>query len=152
MKNIVVIVVLIMLAGCGSHKPVDLTEQKSSAVNKLETVKIEKGALTSVIKLPGELKPFQKVDIYPRVNGFVKEMNVDRGSEVHTGQILMTLEAPELDEQVQAAQGKLLQSRETMNASNDRYMRLAAAAKTPGAVSDLDLINARSKYQADSAF
>jgi RND family efflux transporter MFP subunit len=64
----------------------------------------------------------------------------------------MTLEAPELDEQFEAAQGKLLEARETLNASNDRYMRLAAAAKTPGAVSDLDLINARSKYEADSAF
>ena len=31
-------------------------------------------------------------------------------------------------------------------------MRLSAASKTPGAVSELDLINARSKYQADSAF
>ena len=151
MKNIVAVGFLIALAGCGNHKPVDLTDQKAGVVNKIETVKIEKGALTSVIKLPGELKPFQKVDIYPRVNGFVKTMNVDRGSEVHTGQVLMTLEAPELDEQLQVAEGKLLQSREAINASKDRYMRLSAAAKTPGAVSDLDLINARSKYQADSA-
>jgi membrane fusion protein (multidrug efflux system) len=151
MKNIVVVVLVITLAGCGNHKPVDLSEKKAGATN-IETVRIEKGTLGSTIKLPGELKPFQKVDIYPRVNGFVKEMYVDRGSVVHKGQILMTLEAPELDQQYEAAQSKLLQAQENLNASRDRQMRLSAAAKTPGAVSDLDLINAKSKYQADSAF
>ena len=140
-----------MLSGCGSHKPVDLTEKKTEPTT-IETAKIEKGTLGSIIKLPGELKPFQKVEIYPRVNGFVKEMLVDRGSVVHKGQTLMTLEAPELDQQFEAAQSKLLQAQENLNASRDRQMRLSAAAKTPGAVSDLDLINAKSKYQADSAF
>ncbi len=149
MKNIIVVAVIIVLSGCQNHKPVDLTEKKAE---KAETVKIGKGRLGSVIKLPGELKPFQEVDIYPKVNGFVKDMYVDRGSLVHTGQILMTLEAPELDQQLQAAQGKMLQAQESLNASKDRYMRLSQAAKTPGAVSDLDLINAKSKFQADSAF
>ncbi len=152
MKNIVVIMVVLVLAGCGSHKPVDLSEKNSEKNVPNETVKIEKGTLGTVIKLPGELKPFQKVDIYPKVNGFVKEMNVDRGSIVHEGQLLMTLEAPELDQQFQAAQSKLLQAQESLNASKDRYLRLSAAGKTPGAVSDLDIINARSKFQADSAF
>src|SRR5271170_2957257 len=129
MKNMVIASVLIILTGCGSHKPVDLSEK---APPKPETVKIEKGTIGSVIKLPGELKPFQQVDIYPRVNGFVKDMYVDRGSVVHKGQILMTLEAPELDQELEAARGKLLQAQESLNASRDRNMRLSAAAKTPG--------------------
>jgi len=108
--------------------------------------------LSSFLKLPGELKPFEKVDIYPKVNGFVKEIFVDRGSVVHEGQVLMILEAPELDQQLQAEQSKLLQARESFNAGKDRYMRLSAASKTPGAISELDLVNAKSKYQADSAF
>jgi membrane fusion protein (multidrug efflux system) len=152
MKNIIVVIIIIALSGCNNNKPVDLSEKKADANTTVETVKIEKGTIGSVIKLPGELKPFQKVDIYPRVNGFVKEMFVDRGSVVHKGQILMTLEAPELDQQFEAAQSKLLQAQENLNASRDREMRLSAAAKTPGAVSDLDLINAKSKFQADSAF
>ena len=152
MKNIVFLMFVILLSACGTHKPVDLSDKREETGKNVETVKIEKGTLGSVIKLPGELKPFQKVDIYPRVNGFVKEMLVDRGSVVHKDQILMALEAPELDQQLEAAQGKLLQAQENLNASKDREMRLSAASKTPGAVSELDLINARSKYQADSAF
>ncbi len=140
----------ILLAGCNTHHPVDLAESKTGP--KYETVRIEKGVLSSYIKLPGELKPFEKVDIYPKVNGFVKDIFVDRGTLVHEGQVLMTLEAPELDQQLQAARSKLLQASESFNASRDRYVRLLAAAKTPGAVSDLDLFNAKSKYEADSAF
>ncbi|MDB5280945.1 MAG: efflux transporter, family, subunit, partial [Bacteroidota bacterium] len=150
MKNIISIAVILFLTGCSQNKPVDLAEKV--AVTNMETVKIEKGNLSSVIKLPGQLKPFEKVDIYPKVNGFVKTMLVDRGSIVHEGQVLMTLEAPELDQQLQAAQAKLIQAQEAINASGDRYHRLNAASKTNGAVSELDLVNARSKFQADSAF
>jgi membrane fusion protein (multidrug efflux system) len=153
MRNIVLIVTLaLFFTGCKNNHPVDLTEKQDTAESKVETVKIQKGSLNSVIKLPGQLKPFEVVDIYPKVNGFVKEMFVDRGSMVHEGQVLMTLEAPEIDEQYQAAVSKMLQAQETVNASRDRYYRLKAAAKTPGAVSELDLVNSQSKYQADSAF
>jgi len=152
MKNIILIVTFVfLLAGCKNNKPVDLT-QKAGTAKKVETVKVGRGSLSSVIKIPGQLKPFEVVDIYPKVNGFVKQMFVDRGSVVHTGQVLMTLEAPEIEEQFQAAESKMLQSQEQINASRDRYYRLKAASKTPGAVSDLDLVNAQSKYQSDSAF
>ena len=152
MRNILVIIVVFFLASCSNNRPVDLTAKANVADKKVVTVPIEKGSLNSVIKLPGQLKPFEVVDIYPKVNGFVKEMFVDRGSLVHQGQVLMTLEAPEIDQQYQAALSKMLQAQETLNASRDRYLRLSTAAKTPGAVSELDLVNARAKYEADSAF
>ena len=152
MKKIIIVCVIgLALAGCGSHKPVDLSEKKSEATAKMETVQIERDSLNSVIKLPGQLKPFEKVDIYPKMNGFVKEMYVDRGSMVRKGQVLMTLEAPEIAQQIQAAQGRLLQSRENINASRDRYFRLRAASAVPGSISELDLNNAQDKYKADSA-
>ena len=78
-------------------------------------------------------------------------MYVDRGARAYRTNF-NDPEAPELDQQLEAAQGKMLQAQESLTASKDRYMRLSQAAKTPGAVSDLDLINAQSKYQADSAF
>src|SRR5208283_4236963 len=36
--------------------------------------------------------------------------------------------------------------------SQDKYARLNAASKVPGTIALLDLINARSRYEADSAF
>ena len=151
MKKIIIYAAIILLAGCENHKPVDLSENRSDTGKSFETVKIERDSLNSVIKLPGELKPFEKVDIYPKVNGFVKDIYVDRGSIVHKGQTLMTLEAPEIVQQVEAAQEKWLQAQENINASRDRYFRLKGASKIPGSISELDLTNAQAKYQADSA-
>lgn len=152
MKRIIIIATAaIIMTSCSKNHPKDLAEGKPETKSAAETVGIEKNSLNSVIKLPGQLKPFEKVDIYPKMNGFVKDMYVDRGSIVHKGQVLMTLEAPEIAEQMQAAQSKLLQSQENLNASRDRYFRLKAASKVPGSISELDLMNAASKYQADSA-
>lgn len=153
MKNKILVVSFALLCtGCKNNHPVDLAAKTNNGANQIATVKIERGSVKSVIKMPGQLKPFEVVDIYPKVNGFVKNMYVDRGSEVHTGQILMTLEAPEIDEQYEAAVGKLLQAQQTLEGSRDRYYRLKAASKTPGAVSELDLVNAQAKFQGDSAF
>ncbi|HWB64608.1 MAG TPA: efflux RND transporter periplasmic adaptor subunit [Chitinophagales bacterium] len=146
-----VIAAALLLSACGRNKPVDLAGGQAPAKQNVQTVKLEKGRLSSAIKLPGELKPFEKVDIYPKVNGFIKDIYVDRGSEVHAGQVLMTLQAPELDQQLQAVRSKLIEAEQTANASRDKYTRLLSASKTPGAVSELDLVNARAKFDADSA-
>jgi len=156
MKKIIIIAIsTLIMSGCSEHKPVDMSgekrKDKKEENTNYETVQIEKGTINSVVKIPGVLKPFEKVDIYPKMNGFVKEMYVDRGSTVRKGQVLMTLEAPEIAQQLQAAEGKLLQARENINSSRDRYYRLKAASKIPGSISELDLTNAQSKYQSDSA-
>ena len=152
MKRIIIIAIAaITLAACGPNHPVDMAKEKPEAKASMETVTIEKNTLNSAIKLPGQLKPFEKVDIYPKMNGFVKDIYVDRGSSVRKGQVLMTLDAPEIAQQIQAAQSKMLQSQENLNASRDRYYRLKSASKVPGSISELDLMNASSKYQADSA-
>ena len=150
-RIITIAIAAIIMTGCGKNHPVDMAKGKQEVKSNFETVQVEKNSISSVVKIPGQLKPFEKVDIYPKVNGFVKEMYVDRGSIVHKGQILMTLEAPEIVQQVQAAQQKLLQAQENINASRDRYFRLKGASKIPGSISDLDLTNSQAKYQADSA-
>jgi RND family efflux transporter MFP subunit len=150
-RIIIIALAALIMSGCGKNHPKDMAEEKQESKANIETIRVEKSSISSVVKIPGMLKPFEKVDIYPKMNGFVKEVYVDRGSIVHKGQVLMTIEAPEIAEQIQAAQGKLLQSQENINASRDRYYRLRAASQVPGSISDLDLYDAQSKYRADSA-
>ena len=108
-------------------------------------------ALSSSVRLPGQLNPFNQVNIFPRVNGFVKDIFVDRGTEVKKGQLLLTLEAPEMESQLQAANSRYLQVQESANASREKYQRLKEAASEPGSVSPLDLDNAISRMKADEA-
>ena len=43
-----------------------------------------------MIALPAQLAPYEQVDIYPKVTGFVETVTVDRGSHVHRGQLLVS--------------------------------------------------------------
>jgi len=143
---------LSFLAACNSNqKPVDMTAPVAKGAKKYETGTIAEKALSSMARLPGQLKPFNEVYIFPRVNGFVKSVYVDRGTMVKKGQLLVTIEAPEMESQVQAVSSRYLQAQETAIASREKYQRLKEAAKEPGSVSPLELDNAMAKMRADEA-
>lgn len=149
-KFIFILFAFAILAACQSRqKPVDITNKAGKS--ELETVKVSEQALSSYTRLPGILKPFDQVNIYPKASGFVKKILVDLGDKVIKGQLLMTLEAPEMESQLQTANAKYLQAKENAAASSEKYRRLKEAAKEEGAVSPLDLDNALAKMRADLA-
>src|SRR5690349_5998813 len=62
----------------------------------IDVVRVVERSLDVPLSLPGELTAFQSVAVFSRVSGFVKTVNVDRGSNVRAGDLLASLEAPEL--------------------------------------------------------
>jgi membrane fusion protein (multidrug efflux system) len=151
-KYIILIGSICLLAACsGNEKPVDMTNATSKKSKKYDTGTITEEALSSMVRLPGQLKPFNEVNLFPKINGFVKTVYVDRGTLVHKGQLLITLEAPEMESQLQAAKSRYLQAMDNAVASKEKYQRLKEAAQEPGSVSLLDLDNAMSKMKADEA-
>jgi RND family efflux transporter MFP subunit len=105
---------------------------------------VSRSSLDAVQHLQGELAPFQAVDVYARVAGYVREIGVDRGSPVHSGDVIARLDAPELAQQRTEAQAGLVSSMQTAQ-------RLHAAARTEGAVSAHELEIADAAVRADSA-
>lgn len=103
------------------------------------------------IQLPGEFLPFQEVSIYPKADGFVEKVLVDRGSKVHKGQVLMVLEAPETEEQLIAARSNFLKAKAVLVGSKEHYRRLVSGSKITGSVSALDLESSYARMMADSA-
>lgn len=112
---------------------------------------VEKGKLNSSIAVPGELLPYQQVDLYAKINSYVKKMFVDIGSQVHAGQLLVTLEAPEINSQLSASQSRIKQQEAIYYASKATYDRLLNTSKTPGTISQNDLEQAEAKKNADLA-
>ena len=140
-----------LFAACSrNQKPVDLTAETKHN-NKYQFGTVSEKALSSSARLPGQLIPFNEVNLFPKVNGFVKQLFVDRGSIVKKGQLLVILEAPEMESEVDAANSKYLQAQADAQASKEKYERLKEAAKEPGSVSPLDLDNASSQMRADEA-
>ncbi len=146
-----------LLSSCGSDKK-EKEEQAQTIKqeNAIDTpsvalAPVKKGTLVSTIAVPGELIPYQEVDLYAKVNSYVKKLWVDIGSEVKQGQLLVTLEAPEINSQLAEAESRIKQMEAVYYASKATYDRLYNTSKTPGTVSQNDLEQAEAKKNSDLA-
>ena len=131
-------------------KPSQKTEEKNS-VQTVEVFGLATGTITASMKIPGELISFRDVDLYAKVNSFVKQLYVDVGSEVKEGQLLALMEAPEIISQLTAARSRVESLNATYTASKANYERLLETSKTPGTISQNDLEQALGKKNADYA-
>jgi RND family efflux transporter MFP subunit len=57
--------------------------------------------------LPGNIQPYNKAMIYARVSGYLKSWTKDIGAHVKAGDVLATIEAPDLDQQLAQAKATL---------------------------------------------
>jgi RND family efflux transporter MFP subunit len=128
------------------------------AAPAVEIVRVTSKAVERQVKLPGEFQPYLAVPIYAKLPGFVKRVAVDRGSAVKQGQVLVTLEAPEMQAQIAEAQSKAqavgLQRAEAeakLAGAQSTYDRLKAASATPGVVAENDVIVAQKNAEAAQA-
>jgi RND family efflux transporter MFP subunit len=80
------------------------------------------------VELQGEARPFASVTLYAKVSGYLNSISVDKGDRVRKGQVLASIESPEIDRQFDAA------------TADARYKRTnadrAAALAKPGVVSE----------------
>lgn len=128
--------------------------------------------LSRHLRLPGELQPYQDVQLFPKVQGFISWIGVDRGSEVKAGQLLVRLTAPEFAAQRGEAEAKTtlpaaqkleaesriaglraqrLEAEAKLAASTATFNRLKAASATPGVISGNELENAQRTMEAEQA-
>ena len=112
---------------------------------------VEKAGVATTITLPAQLAAYQEVSIFPKVNGYVKEVLVDIGSVVSKGKLLMVLEAPELQQASLQARERFVRNKANFSLDAEQYQRFLEASATAGAVSPLDLSTIRTKMEADSA-
>jgi membrane fusion protein (multidrug efflux system) len=147
---------ILVLTSCGQ-------ENKSSAkaadpAPRVEVAKVITQKLAITVHLPGEIDPYEVVAVFPKVTGFVKSIEVDRGSRVRTGQLIIRLEAPELVSQraeaqskLQAAEAQFAAAQAKVASDESTYQHLKAAAATPGVVAGNDLFVSEKATEADRA-
>lgn len=135
-----------------------LAAAHAAAQAPVDVVRVVSKPVERQVKLPGEFKPYLAVPIHARLAGFVKSVAVDRGSTVKQGQVLVTLEAPEMLAHIAEAQSKAqalgLQRSEAeakLAAAQSTYERLKAASATPGVVAENDVIVAQKAAEAAQA-
>jgi len=157
LKKVLGLVALVCIIAC-SNREKKFRDDKSlpAATNAqsapgLKVFDLRRGSLGATLVVPGELLPFQKVDLYAKETSYVKKVVVDVGSEVKTGQLLIRLEAPEIGSALAGAESRVKQQEAVLFASQASFNRLYETSKTPGTVSKNDLEQAMAKKNADSA-
>lgn len=118
--------------------------------------------LASTLTVAGEFQPYQEVELHAKVSGYIRRINVDIGDRVKSGQVIATLEVPELNAQVAASQAQIRHSQsEIARAQNEvtlaqsnyaalhaAYTRLSEASKRrPGLIAEQELDDSRAKDQ-----
>ncbi len=142
---------MLLLQSCHSGEKNQFLKDTTATQPATEVMLVNKGKLSSEVKIPGELQAFQQVDLYAKVSSYVKQLLVDVGSEVKQGQLLATMEAPEINSQLSASESRLKSFEAIYIASKSNYDRLIETSKTPGTISPNDLDLAKAKQNSDLA-
>jgi len=157
MKIIVItLTICLFLSGCAGNPKAAANKQAEPDAQTVEVVPVTFQKLATVFTLPAQLIPFETVDIYPKVTGFMDMIRVDRGSRVHKGEIIIRLSAPELVAQgaqaesaLRAAESQLTSVKAKLASDQGTYLHMASAAKTPGVVAENDVMVASQITSAD---
>ena len=141
------------LSSCHSSKKQEVVaeEKREVAPAATEVVTATKGKLSSSLQIPGELIPYQQVEMYAKENSFVKKVYVDVGSEVRQGQLLVSMEAPEINSRMSEAHSNLKSLQAIYISSKANYDRLLETSKTPGTISPNDLDQALARVNSEKA-
>lgn len=169
------VLLISVVAGCstGDRGPSKSPGQATaSSIPAVEVTPVVSMQPKRQLKLPGELVAYQDVALYAKVQGFVEQVIVDRGSRVRRGQLLIRLSSPELaarrdegEARARAAQALATETSAKMEsvraqrmeiearlASDEAtYSRLKAASATPGVVAGNDLEIAQANVDAGRA-
>jgi RND family efflux transporter MFP subunit len=85
----------------------ETTRQDVMELPTVDVVTANASSATQPLSLPGETAAWYATTLYARVNGYVDKWLGDIGDHVHAGQVLATIDTPELDAELVAAKAKL---------------------------------------------
>lgn len=123
---------------------------REAAIPTVSVVHPAPGSAADNLVLPGNVEGYIEAPIFSRTNGYLKKWFFDIGSHVRKGQLLATVETPEVDQQLSQSRAELerMQANEQLaGVTSTRWQALLAKH----AVSQQEADQARSNYIAEQA-
>jgi membrane fusion protein, multidrug efflux system len=105
-------------------------QTQSLAVPTVSVVDPEQLPLAQPIDLPADVQPYQTVAINARVSGYIGRWFVDIGTHVSAGQLLATIEAPEVDAELEQARADAATALANYEIARTTAMRWQELVKT----------------------
>ncbi|MDP9087638.1 MAG: efflux RND transporter periplasmic adaptor subunit [Pseudomonadota bacterium] len=104
---VVCLLVVIVVRSFHARAVVKAGETAYSTPPPVDVVIARPATVGQDLVLPGETAAWYETTIYARVTGYVAKWLVDIGDHVKKGQVLATIETPELDAELEAARAQL---------------------------------------------
>lgn len=147
-RNIIITIVAFLLLVGIIPKAVRFITTSINAREAKYVALVEKPTLTNGqdgLELSGELKPYLQTEIFSRINGLVSERYVQLGDHVKKGQLLATIDTPDLDAEASSAKSALISTEKHLmetkyqyNFAKQTYERFKNSS-SDGAISRQDL-------------
>jgi membrane fusion protein, multidrug efflux system len=128
-----------------THQTSQLAEHAQQGRNVL-VAKVLVQESTRSIDLPATIHGYIEAAIYAKVAGYMKTMNVDKGDRVKEGQVLATLESPELDQQVAVAKANYWLQLVT-DRREQMLLRASVIPQQQADISHTTMLQARATYE-----
>jgi RND family efflux transporter MFP subunit len=110
-----------MVAGCGSGNNAHADDPANAPVAAV--VKVARRDLTNSLEIASELEPYQEIEVYAKVSGYIRKLYVDWGTHVKEGQLLAVLEIPELQQQLQQDEASVRRSEQDYSRASEELSR-----------------------------
>ncbi len=108
-------------AGCGESRKTNA--DNSGDAPAAPVVRVTRGNIADQLEIASEFLPFQEVDVYAKVSGYIHKLNVDYGTHVRKGQVLAVLEIPELQQQLQQDEAGVRRSEQDLMRAREELSR-----------------------------
>jgi RND family efflux transporter MFP subunit len=124
----------------------------STTAPTVGVAKVTREDLSKEVTIDAEFRPYVEVTLHAKVSGYVGKMNVDFGDKVKAGQLLATLEVPELQADLDNAQATEQKAEADYTNANLIYTRLQSVNKDhPNLVAQQDLDTAQANELTTAA-
>ncbi len=139
-RGAIVVVVLIGLIAFGAlprvfqqQALIQDTKKQNSEFRSVSVAVAQPGAAIEEFVLPGSTQAIQVASIYARVNGYLDQRYANIGDKVSAGQVLATIDTPEIDQQVQAAESAVQQATAQVENAKETQLKAQADMRTVAA-------------------
>lgn len=89
----------------------ETAEARRDYVPQVRTAAVKASEPVRSATWPATTEAFEQANIYARASGYISKRNVDIGSKVKAGDVLVEITAPEIEHQIAQAEGTLAQLR-----------------------------------------
>lgn len=114
-------------AGCGNARKAEADNPSNAP--RVAVVKVTRRDLTSKLQIASEFQPFQEIDVFAKVSGYIQKLNVEWGMHVKRGQLLAVLEIPELQQQLEQDEAAVHRSEHDLARAREEVSRAESAYK-----------------------